>query len=140
MNIELEILREIKDIEGFHGSYFSIEEVADFFEVNKDTIKWHLKTKRDDFKGEANIVKGVWLKHLKSAYEKISNKASVFTIISPKGVIHLGMELKDSNVAKIMREYVRMYYPEIYTRYKSDVKIDSEIKMMLRELLEKLDR
>lgn len=79
------------------------EQVAEFYEVSTDVLKDNIRRHRSEF--ESDGLKALRGKALRDASEIISlaSKTSQATIWTPRAALRLGMLLRDSSVAKEIR-------------------------------------
>ncbi|MBE7386263.1 MAG: hypothetical protein F6J95_033345 [Leptolyngbya sp. SIO1E4] len=79
------------------------EQVAEFYEVSTDVLKDNIRRHRNEF--ESDGLKALRGKALKDASEIISlaSKTSQATIWTPRAALRLGMVLRDSAIAKQIR-------------------------------------
>jgi hypothetical protein len=81
-------------------------QIAEFYEVSEDTIRSALKNNRSELESDGlKIVRGKNLKEARSFID-LPSEGSQFAIWTPRSALRLGMLLRDSLVAKNVRDLV----------------------------------
>ena len=93
------------------GEYTTTEKVAEFYNVDKETIKQVIKRNRPELDSDGyHVMKYAELNGYKEKYAKVQNVPIVATtqlaIIPRRAVLRIGMLLRDSEVAKQIRTYL----------------------------------
>ena len=94
---------------------FSVEQVANYYEVSKKAINTIIERHRDELETDGIMVlKGEELKEFKDKVwylhgedtKIISNKTTVFTIMTKRAMLRIGMLLTTSPIAKLVRTHL----------------------------------
>jgi hypothetical protein len=86
--------------------HISVEMAASYFEVSKSTIEAVIHDHRDEVESDGlKVLRGEELTCFKQV-ANISKRARAFTIIPRRAVLRIGMLLRDSKVAKTVRDYL----------------------------------
>ena len=95
--------------------FATAQQVATFFEVNLETIQKLIQRNKEELVNSGLIsLKGQQLKELKETIEKlefgamdiksIPKKVTILTVLPKRAILNIGMLLRDSEVAKRLRE------------------------------------
>ena len=95
--------------------FATTQQVATFFEVNLETIQKLIQRNKEELVNSGLIsLKGQQLKELKETIEKlefgamdiksIPKKVTILTVLPKRAILNIGMLLRDSEVAKRLRE------------------------------------
>lgn len=95
--------------------FATTQQVATFFEVNLETIQKLIQRNKEELVNSGLIsLKGQQLKELKETIEKlefgamdiksIPKKVTILTVLTKRAILNIGMLLRDSEVAKRLRE------------------------------------
>lgn len=109
-NQSLECLNKAKAVimATWQGSgHATTEQVADFYNSPVSTVYEHLQNHKDEFANEVKKVVGDELRELKRNFRfsfLIGSTAHHFTLWTPRGMHRLGFMLRDSEVAKHVRD------------------------------------
>ena len=91
------------------------EMVASYYEVDKEAILYHIRNNKEELESDGlKVLKGKELKEFKDFLTNgglphqsfIGERASALTIIPRRGILRLGMLLRDSIIAKSVRTYL----------------------------------
>ena len=96
------------------NTHVTVEMVANYYEVGLEAINSLIKDNRDELIGDGiKVLEGEQLKSFKNI-SQISNRAKALTIIPRRAILRIGMLLRDSEIAKQIREQISLKYPELY--------------------------
>jgi len=103
----VDVLDKIKKLEMLPGDVnSSMELTADYYEVNKQTINSLIHDNREELESDGlRLLKGRELNSLKEL-GVIGKNTSSFIIIPRRAVLRIGMLLRDSLVARAVRDYL----------------------------------
>jgi len=91
------------------------EMVANYYEVDKELIKYHIKTNKDELESDGlTVIKGQELKDFKAFLTEgvklpqsfVGDRATSLTLIPRRAIMRLGMIIEKSEVAKQIRTYL----------------------------------
>lgn len=112
---KVEVLEKVKALPTLPDDlHVTVGMAAEYYEVNVDVIKWHLKQNRDEFESDGyKVLTGDELKQLKDklresdslSYE-IGKRAKSLALLPRRAVLRLGMLLQESEVARRVRDYL----------------------------------
>lgn len=116
-NLEkIEVLEKVGTLLLLPSTEFATaQQVATFFEVNLETIQKLIQRNKEELVNSGLIsLKGQQLKELKETIEKlefgamdiksIPKKVTILTVLPKRAILNIGMLLRDSEVAKRLRE------------------------------------
>ena len=89
--------------------HVTVEMVANYYEVDKELIKYHIKENSDELISDGlKVLKGSELKDFKAQVVELPDLkfAPSLTIIPRRAILRIGMLLRDSEIAKQVRTYL----------------------------------
>lgn len=113
-----EVLNKVKDLIFLQNTeLMTVEQVAKYYQVTEDAVKWHLRNNKDELKADGLRIlkKKTGLDELKALMKngKESNSlpsnilnSSILTVIPRRAILRIGMLLRDSEIAKQVRSYL----------------------------------
>jgi 5-methylcytosine-specific restriction endonuclease McrA len=106
---KVEVLDKVGELLTFDGDYASVGMVAGFYDVSYKTIESVVRENKDELAFDGlKILKGEELKNLKTILSDkgLFKHARSLTIIPRRAALRIGMLLRDSEVAKKVRNYL----------------------------------
>jgi len=102
-----EIFNKIKGLILLPNSmHVTVDMVANYYEVDKDAIEWHIRNNKDELNSDGmRVLKGKELSEFK-AESQIESRAGSLTIIPRRAILRLGMLIEKSEIAKQVRTYL----------------------------------
>lgn len=118
---------------------YSIEQAAAFYKTNSGRLRQCIHRNRDTFNEEIEVFHGETLKKTKKVLRSHYFKISSLTIIKPRGLIRLGLLIKNNEVAEKIKKAVLSepvlvdYYKDILLTRNQALKKQFEIKSILSQ-------
>lgn len=85
----------------------SVEQTANYFEVDKEVIKYHIKKNKEELINNGlNILQGEKLKEFKTQVGELPSlkRQNKFTVFPKRAILNIAMLLRDSEIAKEIRK------------------------------------
>jgi hypothetical protein len=144
---KIDVLEKVKFLKMLPDDlHITVQMAADYFEVGKEAVKSLIKDNRDELNSDGlRVLTGVdfdnFVRSLKDPANFISNKTRTLTIIPRRAILRMGMILRDSLVARGVRNY--LLNTESESRNEQPKSIEDLIIMQaqsVKELKEKVSR
>jgi hypothetical protein len=85
--------------------YATTEQVAEYYCVDVEAIKWHLRTNREEFAKEVKTLEGEDINLARKSHS-LSSKARKVNFWTSRGMLRVGLMLTDSPIARNVRDVV----------------------------------
>lgn len=108
---KVEVLEKVKAVQYLTKDFIcSVEQAAEYYEVDKNTLKQTIKRNKNEFILDGyKVLKGEELKKFREACKVQgvpSKKTTQFAIIPRRALLRIGMLLTESNIAEQVRDYL----------------------------------
>ncbi|MEV2910963.1 hypothetical protein ABNF65_20710 [Paenibacillus larvae] len=102
-----EVLDKVKKLSMLPDDlHISVEMAANYFEVHEDAVEKVIRSNREELEADGlRVLKGNQLSAFK-AESGIKSRAAAFTLIPRRAVLRIGMLLRDSQVARSVRDHL----------------------------------